>query len=84
MRTQRTDELMERLGRSGVTAILKFDHERTAIGDEPWAVVLSGPGVGDQGFIRAEDVSLSGCLDQVLGRLRSSSDQWDWLTEHDA
>lgn len=83
MKTPSVEDLMERLGRSGVTTILKVDHERTGEGAEPWTVVLSGPGVGDQGFVRAEDVTLSGCLVQVFERLRASGDQWAWLAEVD-
>ncbi|EHR52019.1 hypothetical protein SacmaDRAFT_3810 [Saccharomonospora marina XMU15] len=83
MKLRNVEDMMERLGRSGVTVIVKVDHERASDGDEPWTVVLSGPGVGDQGFIRAEGVSLVGCLDQVFQRLRARGDQWSWLADID-
>ncbi|MFE6024052.1 hypothetical protein [Streptomyces niveus] len=75
------EQLMEKLGRSGVTVILKVDDERMTEGGEPWTLVMSGPGLGDQGFIRAESSSLSDCLEQGLTRLRARSSDWEWLTE---
>ncbi|MFI9325660.1 hypothetical protein ACIGXI_38585 [Kitasatospora aureofaciens] len=75
------EQLMENLGRSGVTAILKVDDERMAEGGEPWTVVLSGKGLGEQGFIRAESSSLDDCLEQALDRLRARPGDWEWLTE---
>ncbi|MBA2806746.1 hypothetical protein E0500_004575 [Streptomyces sp. KM273126] len=75
------EQLMEKLGRSGVTVILKVDDERMAEGGEPWTLVMSGPGLGEQGFIRAESSSLSDCLEQGFTRLRARSGDWEWLTE---
>ncbi|MCX5535758.1 hypothetical protein OG785_35030 [Streptomyces sp. NBC_00006] len=75
------EPLMEKLGRSGVTVILKVDDERMAEGKEPWTLVMSGPGLGEQGFIRSESSSLSGCLEQGFTRLRARSGNWEWLTE---
>lgn len=80
MRVQHVDDIMERLANQGVAVILKVDHERASEGGEPWTVVLSGPGIGGQSFIRAESESLDDCLSQVFGRLRETGSQWDWLT----
>jgi hypothetical protein len=57
------EQLMERLGHSGVTMVLKVDNERMAEGAELWTRVMSGPGSGEQGFIRARSSSLSHCLE---------------------
>jgi hypothetical protein len=65
------EQLMERLSRSGVTVVLKVDDERMTEGGKPWTLVMSGPGLGEQGFIRAESSSLSDCLDRGFARLRS-------------
>ncbi|MEG8278625.1 hypothetical protein [Streptomyces sp. AHA2] len=73
------EQLMERLGRSGVSVILKVDDERMAEGGEPWTLVMSGPGLGEQGLIRAESRSLSDCLEQAISRLRSRPGDWEWL-----
>ncbi|MER6442916.1 hypothetical protein ABT275_42445 [Streptomyces sp. NPDC001185] len=75
------ERLMDKLGRSGVTVILKMDDERMSEGEEPWTLVMSGPGLGEQGFIRAESSSLNDCLEQGFARLRSRPGNWDWLTE---
>ncbi|MFD8936240.1 hypothetical protein ACFV0R_13460 [Streptomyces sp. NPDC059578] len=75
------EQLMDKLGRSGVTVILKMDDERMAEGGEPWTLVMSGPGLGEQGFIRAESSSLNDCLEQGFVRLRARPGDWEWLTE---
>lgn len=75
------EQLMDKLGRSGVTVILKMDDERMAEGREPWTLVMSGPGLGEQGFIRAESSSLNDCLEQGFVRLRARPGDWEWLTE---
>lgn len=75
------EQLMDKLGRSGVTVILKMDDERMAEGREPWTLVMSGPGLGEQGFIRAESSTLNDCLEQGFTRLRARPGDWEWLTE---
>lgn len=75
------EQLMERLGRSGVTMILKVDDERMSEGGEPWTLVLSGRALGEQGFIRAESASFRDCLEQVLLRLRERPGDWAWVSE---
>ncbi|WP_130800256.1 hypothetical protein [Streptomyces otsuchiensis] len=75
------EQLMDKLGRSGVTVILKVDDERMAEGGEPWTLVMSGPGLGEQGFIRAESSNLSDCLEQGFARLRARPGDWEWLTD---
>ncbi|MFI1578064.1 hypothetical protein [Embleya sp. NPDC020630] len=74
--------IMMRMGREGVTMLLKMDDERLADDAEPWTVVLSGPALGEQGFIRAEATTLGACLDQAFTRLRSRPGDWDWLGDH--
>lgn len=73
--------LMEKLGRSGVTVLLKIDEERMAKGGEPWTLLMSGPGVGGLEYIRAESSSLGDCLEQGFAQLRTCPGDWDWLTE---
>lgn len=75
------DLLMAELGRAGVTVILKVDDERMATGGKPWTLVMSGPGLGEEGFIRAEAAGLRECLEQGLTRLRSRPGNWEWLSE---
>jgi hypothetical protein len=71
-------QVMERLGHSGVTVLLKSDHERAADNTEPRTVLLSGPGV-EGIFIRAESANLDSCVGEVLGKLRARPVDWDWL-----
>ncbi|MBB4893149.1 hypothetical protein FHS39_002180 [Streptomyces olivoverticillatus] len=75
------EQIMEKLGRSGVTVILKIDDERMAEGSSPWTVVLSGGALGEQGFIRAESSTLEGCIEQVVVDLRTRPGDWEWLSE---
>ena len=75
------EQLMERLARSGVTVILKVDDERMAEGGESWTLVMSGPGLGEKGFIRAESENLPDCLQEGLDRLRQRPGDWGWLAE---
>lgn len=75
------EQLMENLGRSGVTVILKVDDERMAEGGEFWTLVMSGPGLGSEKFIRAESLNLSECLEQGFARLRSLPGDWEWLAK---
>ncbi|MGW4399062.1 hypothetical protein ACWEHA_27575 [Amycolatopsis nivea] len=75
------EQLMDKLGRAGVTVILKVDDERMTEGGKPWTLVMSGPGLGGQGFIRAEAATLDDCLEQGLKRLRAGSGDFEWLAE---
>lgn len=61
--------------------IIKVDDQRMAEGGEPWALVLSGPGLGEQGFVRAEASSLGRCVEREIVGLRSSPGDWEWLME---
>lgn len=61
--------------------LMKVDHERMAEGTEPWTLVMSGPGLGEQGLIRAASSGLSECLEQVISRLRSRPGDWEWLAD---
>ena len=74
--------IMIRLGESGVTVILKVDHERSVPGGRPWTAVLSGPGVAGDGFIRTDSSSMEDCILFVLGELKSSPGEWEWLDEY--
>ncbi|MFF4602579.1 hypothetical protein ACFY12_07465 [Streptomyces sp. NPDC001339] len=75
------EQLMERLGDSGVTICLKIDHERTAERCNPWAISMSGPGVGNNEGIYAEFRTLADCLEYGLGELRARPGDWKWLDE---
>jgi hypothetical protein len=76
------EQLMERLGRAGVTIILKVDHERAEPGGDLWTLVMSGPGLGERGLIRTDGPSLGFCLDYGLGELRTCPGDWDWLAQY--
>ncbi len=73
--------LMAELGRSGITVILKFDHERSEEGGEPWTLVMSGPALAEVGYIRSESSRLDELLDQGISRLREQPGDWEWLGE---
>jgi hypothetical protein len=70
------ERLMRRLGEAGLTAIVKIDHERLAEEGKPWTVVFSGPVLGDEGFVRAEEE----CLNVGLLRLRERGMEWRWVS----
>ncbi|MBY8885849.1 hypothetical protein K7472_13435 [Streptomyces sp. PTM05] len=74
--------LMERLGKSGVTMILKVDHERMQAEENPWTLVMSGPGLGESSLIRTDASSLKDCLDYGLRELRSHPGEWDWVDQY--
>lgn len=75
------EQLMERLGGAGVTVLIKMDDECMAVGAAPWTVLLSGSALADQGFIRAEGVSLRECLASAMARLRTRPGDWEWLAQ---
>lgn len=75
------EQLMQRLAQAGATAIIKIDHERFAEQGELWTIVISGPVLGDDGFVRAEEVTLSECLKVGLSRLQDRGAQWHWVSE---
>jgi hypothetical protein len=75
------EQLMQRFAQAGATAIIKVDHERFAEHGEPWTLVISGPALGDDGFVRAEEATLAECLKVGLSRLQSRGHQWQWVTE---
>jgi uncharacterized protein (DUF302 family) len=75
------EQLMQRLAQAGATVIIKIDHERFAEQGDPWTLVISGPVLGDDGFVRAEEVTLSECLKVGLTRLQGQGDQWRWVSE---
>lgn len=75
------EHLMKQLGRSGVTVILKVDHDRMEEEKNPWTLVMSGPGLGERGLIRTDSPSLQHCLDYGLRELQSCPGNWDWLKQ---
>ncbi|MFV2022031.1 hypothetical protein [Micromonospora sp. LOL_023] len=75
------EDLMERLARAGVTAIIKIDHERYAEQGEPWTLVISGPALGDGGFVRAEEATFAECVRVGLSRLRDRDERWHWVSD---
>lgn len=77
----KVEHLMQRLAQTGATAIIKIDHERFAEQGDPWTLVISGPVLGEDGFVRAEEETLSKCLKVGLLHLRSRGDQWQWVSE---
>lgn len=75
------EELMQRLAQAGVTAIIKIDHERYAQQGEPWTIAISGPALGDGGFVRAEEATLTECIRVGLSRLRARDERWKWVSD---
>jgi hypothetical protein len=78
----RIEQLLRRFAQAGATAIIKVDHERFLEGGEPWTIVISGPALGDDGFVRAEEKTLAECLRVALSRLESRGEQWRWVSEY--
>lgn len=74
--------MMRRLAESGVTAILKTDHERFAESGNGWTLVISGARLGEIGFVRAEAPTLAECLRAVLPRLAGVDEEWQWVLEY--
>lgn len=75
------EAIMARLSASGVTIILKADHERAAEGGKSWTIVMSGPGVGDGG-IHTDKATLKECLGYGISELRRRHRDWSWLDEY--
>lgn len=73
------ESLMERLAKSGVTIVLKTDHERMLEGGKPWTIVMSGSGMGEKGGIHTDKSSLQECLRYGLGELKLRHADWAWL-----
>ncbi len=76
------EQLMLCLAQAGTTAILKIDNERFEEHGEPWTFVVSGPVLGEGGFVRAEEVTLDECLKVGLSRLMDRGEQWNWVSEY--
>jgi hypothetical protein len=74
------EDLMERLAQAGVTVIIKIGHERYAEQGEPWTLVISGPALGDGGFVRAEEATFDECVRVGLSRLRARDERWQWVS----
>jgi len=75
------EKLMDQLSRHRITVLIKNDDERMAKGLDAWTVVMSGPGVGGEGFVRTESSSLHDCLRQAFARLQARPGDWSWLAE---
>lgn len=75
-------ELMEKLGRQGVTMILKVDQERFGFGEKPWTIVLSGPALGELRSLHSDFHTLREALAYCLSALRSFPGEWEWLDEY--
>jgi len=73
---------MARLSASGVTVVLKADHERMLEGGKPWTIVMSGPGMGDGGGIHTDKATLQECLGYGISELRRRGRDWTWLDEY--
>jgi hypothetical protein len=75
-------ELMEDLGRRGVSVLLKVDHERFGFRKRPWTLMLSGPGLGESASFHSDFRSLREALDRGLSFLRGLPGDWDWLDSY--
>jgi hypothetical protein len=76
------EQLWIRLAEAGVTAMLKIDHERLEERGRSWTFLVSGPSLGDAGFVRVEESSLDRSIEVGLTRLMNKGDQWSWLSEY--
>ncbi|GAB3920877.1 hypothetical protein GCM10029976_007070 [Kribbella albertanoniae] len=63
------EELLERLGRAGVTLLIQIDEPRVAAGDAPWIAMASGPGAPTGGFQVRGCETLEDCLVKVSADL---------------
>lgn len=73
------EQFMARLGEAGITVLIKVDHERMADRGRPWTIVMSGPGLGDEGLVRTDARSLGECLAHGISELKSRPGDWSWL-----
>lgn len=76
------EELCIRLAEASGSALLKIDHERFEQCGEFWALLVSGPSLGESEFVCAEESSLERCVQVGLTLLMSKGDQWNWPSEH--
>ncbi|HUN33684.1 MAG TPA: hypothetical protein VMU95_16870 [Trebonia sp.] len=76
------EALMVRFSASGVTIVLKADHERMLEGGKPWTIVMSGPCMGDDGGIHTDKRTLNECLAYGISELRTRRRDWTWLDEY--
>lgn len=72
-------EFMQDVGRSGVTMMIKIDHERMRQGGKPWTVLLSAPKLGGSTVVRWDLRTLEECLRAVVGKLEEIPGDREWL-----
>jgi hypothetical protein len=72
---------MRRLAESGVTVILKADHERFAESGDYWTLVFTGGRLAEFGVIRAEEPTVAECLRAALPRLAAMGPEWAWAAD---
>ncbi|MFJ5681030.1 hypothetical protein [Streptomyces sp. NPDC093097] len=73
------ETLMERLGKTGVTVLLKVDEPATAKDGRTWTVAMIGPALGEGNHIHLENRSLGECLKVAFEQLREYPGDWSWL-----
>lgn len=76
------DELFARLAESGVSVMLKADHERMRDGGRPWTLVIFGPALGEAEYVRAEERTYNACLRRGLERLVECGEAWNWVRDY--
>jgi hypothetical protein len=72
-------EFMHDAARSGITMMLKIDHERTQSGGKSWTVLLSGSRLGGSTVVRWDLWTLTECIQVVVETLREIPGDWEWL-----
>ncbi|GGR42362.1 hypothetical protein WEB32_26685 [Streptomyces netropsis] len=75
------EQLMEQLGRAGVSVLVKVDDVRMTEGRQPWTVVMTGAVLGEDEYVHVEASTLDECLKKAIGRLQACPGEWDWVTE---
>ena len=75
------ERLMWQLAESGVTVVLKADHERFAEGGPYWTLFISGSRLGDDGPVHADEGTLKECLTVGLTRLLERGPEWTWVKD---
>ena len=72
-------EFMQDVGRSGMSMMIRLDHERLQQGEKPWTVLLSSPRLGGSNVVRWDLKTLEECLRAVAGKLQEIPGDWGWL-----
>ncbi|GHF82090.1 hypothetical protein FHX82_004621 [Amycolatopsis bartoniae] len=73
------ERVLLEFGSRGFSVLLKIDHERLAEGTKPWTVLVSGPSLGEGGYVRTDAPTIEAGFRRVYEQLRKHPGDWDWL-----